>query len=603
MRKVLLSLGLVAACLATRAQNAPVRSKTPIQKVVNLSEDAPDYDPQILTIQAMPSPGGDYKKNKAYVDALPRHNTGNRQYKAQGAAPEVALEFQGNTGGGTPNDNDMCIGNDGKIISVLNSSLRMIDSNGATLLSRSLAFFANSVGSLNRAFDPRTLYDPIHDRYIVVFLNGNESTTNNPVICFSQTNDPTGDWNCYLLPGNPFSDTSWSDYPIISISDQDLFLTLNLLEDDKGWQDGFRQSIIWQIDLASGYEGDSLDHNLWSDIKYDGKPIWSICPSQGGMKPSGPETYFLSVRPGDIQNDSLFVHTIKGSVKDGNATLQTKLFKTNKSYGLPPSAPQPDGQKMQTNDARVLTAMHQNGLIHFAGNTRDMNSNAAGIYYGVVDPNANAAANLQVLSYDTLDLGYPDIAYAGSGATNDHSVILTFSHVSPNTFPGTSVIYMNYSGIFSQLTRVKSGLRDVDVLLDSLERWGDYTGIQKAYNTHNTFWLAGSYGDRINRTTIAKIVNNDPQLSVQTEAISELSLFPNPSANYFQLVFELPAREHLSFKVYDMSGKLVTTLLEDRVKAGKNQFKFNSSMLLAGSYILAIEGQSTRVQRQFVVQP
>ncbi len=603
MRHVLLPVGLLALGLTAQAQTSPIHSKSPIQKVVNLSEDAPDYDPQILTIQAMPSPGGDYKKNKVLVDALPRIPSGQKQFKTQGPAPEIVLEFQGNAGGGTPNDNDICVGKDGKIISVLNSSLRMIDSTGTTLLSRSLSFFAVSVGNLTRAFDPRAVYDPIHDRYIVVFLNGNESTTNNPVICFSQTNDPTGDWNCYLLPGNPFNDTSWSDYPIISLSNKDLFLTLNLLEDNKGWQDGFKQSIIWQIDLASGYAGDSLDHNLWSDIKFDGQPVWSICPSQGGMKPSGPETYFLSVRPGDIQNDSLFLHTIKGSVKDGNASLQTKLYKTSMSYGLPPSAPQPDGQKMQTNDARVLTAMHQNGLVHFAGNTRDMNSNAAGIYYGVLDPNSTKQATLQVLSYDTLDLGYPDIAYAGSGAVNDHNVLLTFSHVSPSTFPGTSVIYLNYSGIFSPLTRVKEGLRDVDVLLDSLERWGDYTGIQRAYNDDNTFWLAGSYGDRINRTTIAKIQNADPQLSVKPSSVTELTLFPNPSSSYFQLVFDLNASERLSFKVYDASGKLVKVLLEDRVKAGKNRFQFNSSELPGGSYILAIEGHQTQIQRQFVVQP
>lgn len=606
MKKVLFILFVLTLSTSAIAQIAPIKGKTALKKVVNLSSNDPDYDPQILRIEAMPAPAGDHKSNKQIVDSIRQAHTpqnGQTLYKTQGAAPDVALEFQGNTGGGTPNDNDISVGNDGKIISVLNSSLRMFDSTGTVLLSRSLSFFANSVGNLDRAFDPRTIYDPIHDRYIVVFLNGNESTTNNPVLCYSKTNDPTGDWNCYLLPGNPFNDTSWSDYPIISISDKDMFLTLNLLKDGLGWKDGFRQSIVWQIDLASAYAGDSLDHNLWSDIKYDNKNVWSICPAQGGLKPSGPETYLLSVRPGDLQNDSVFLHTISNSVESGNATLTTKLYKADNNYGLPPSAPEPDGQLMETNDARVLTALSQNGLVHFAGNTRDFSNQAAGFYYGVLDPNGANTVQLRVLSYDTLDLGYPDIAYAGTGAVNDHSVIFTVSHVSSSTFPGTSVVYMNYSGIFSPLTRVKSGLRDVDVLLDTFERWGDYAGIQRAYNQQNTFWLAGSYGDRINRTTIAKIKNNDPSVGIAQIKEEQVSMYPNPASTYFAVEFDLQQAERLKFSVVDMNGKLVRDLLVDKVKAGKNRFQFSTLNLKAGTYILMIKGENTLVRKTFVVNP
>lgn len=596
---------LFSALNTSYAQDAvPVLGKTGLKKVISFSEDVPDFDPSIQQIQRVPAPAGDYETKKNFVDSLRRaegKKAGFPQQKTASPAPAVASVFNGNISSGTPNDNDMCIGNNGFVISVVNSSLFIYDSTGKIKKTGSLSFFANELGNLERAFDPRVSYDPNHDRYIAVFLNGSTSATNTPVIGFSQTNDPTGAWNFYQLPGNPLNDTSWSDYPIISISDKDLFLTLNLLQDDKGWKDGFRQSIIWQMDLEDGYAGDSIDHILWKDITFEGKPVWSICPSQGGMKPDGPKSYFLSVRPGDVTNDSLFVHTITNSVSSGLATLSTKFVRCDKPYGLPPSAEQPDGQLLETNDARVLTALHQNGLIHFAGNTRDFQNNASGIYYGVVDPNENTA-RMTVLSYDTLDLGYPDIAYAGGGQSNDHTVILTLSHVSPNTFPGTSVVMMNYSGQFSPLSRVRAGLDNIDVLNDTFERWGDYAGIQRKYNEDRSFWLSGNYGDRINRTVIAKISNTDPALFIPAMLPTEVNVFPNPSSDYIEITFTIPQKENLRFRVLDLQGKEIAVLLEERIKSGENKFRFATTPLPAGAYLLVIESGSERlVSERFVV--
>lgn len=609
MRKWILSTVLVGLSFTySTAQHAEINhGKIALKKVINFSIDAPDYDPSIQTIETAPSPGGNYQYKKAYVDSLRAASTktkGYAQMKAPAPAPEFEFEFNGNISAGTPNDNDMCIGNNGFIISVVNSTLFVYDSTGKIKKTGSLSFFAKELGDMDRTFDPRVSYDPNHDRFIAVFLNGSTSSTSTPIIGFSQSNDPTQNWNFYQLPGDPIGDSSWSDYPIISISDKDVFLTLNLLDNDRGWKDGFRQSIIWQMDLEDGYAGDSIQNILWKDIKFEGKNVWSICPSQGGMKPSGPASYFLSVRPGDISNDSLFIHTISNSVRSGNASISTRFVRCNKPYGLPPSAKQPNGEYLETNDARVLTAMHQNGLIHFSGNSIDPQNNAAGIYYGVVDPLATEA-RMYILSYDTLDLGYPDIAYAGSGNPDDHTAILTVSHVSKNTFPGTSTVLMNYSGQFSGLTRVKAGKSFINELSDTFERWGDYSGIQRKYNQDRTYWMAGTYGDGINRTTIAKVNNTDPTLSIPSKPLAqEVLVYPNPSSDYFELTFTLTNKENLTFRVLDLQGKEVTILLKDRVKAGINRFRFATSPLAAGTYLLVVETEEGRLfTEKFVVNP
>ncbi|MDX5320707.1 MAG: hypothetical protein LPK45_06360, partial [Bacteroidota bacterium] len=201
------------------------QSKIGLVKVIDFSAEAPDYDPSVRLVEAAPAPAGTYQIKKYLVDSIrsaEQVNSGGSQFKTEAPAPALMQAFDGNVSAGTPNDNDMCIGNNGFIISVVNSTLFVYDTTGKIRKTGSLAFFAKELGSLDRSFDPRVSYDPNHDRYIAVFLNGVLSTDNTPIVAFSQTNDPTGSWNFYQLPGNPFGDTSWSDYPIISISDKDL---------------------------------------------------------------------------------------------------------------------------------------------------------------------------------------------------------------------------------------------------------------------------------------------------------------------------------------------------------------------------------------------
>jgi len=63
-------------------------------------------------------------------------------------------------------------------------------------------------------FDPRAIYDPIADKYIVSWLAGNTSNSSLIVIGFSETNDAAGNWNLYALTGDPNNNGQWSDYPM-----------------------------------------------------------------------------------------------------------------------------------------------------------------------------------------------------------------------------------------------------------------------------------------------------------------------------------------------------------------------------------------------------
>ncbi|NDC29523.1 MAG: T9SS C-terminal target domain-containing protein [Bacteroidetes bacterium] len=594
---------LVSSVFWCQAQNEitykEFYQKTKLSAVIDFSKDEPDYSPKLQLLKsANPAPLTELSVNKKILDEQRKQRyiinkkAVEAMYKSGVPQPQVVKGFKGNTTSGTPNDNDMAISNSNTIVSVLNQAVGVFNDTGKWAFNRSLSAIAKGINNLNRTFDPRVIYDPENDRFILVFLQGAYSGDTRVIVGFTQTNDPTKNWNFYAIPGNIFGDSSWSDYPIIAINKNDLFITVNRLKDNTYWKNGFMESIIWQVDKQAGYKGDSLPQKAYTNIAFGGKSIWSICPARQGNDMQNGWMHFVSVRPSDLQNDTVFLHEITGSLKSGNAKLTTKILKTNLSYGLQPNAYMSNGKKLQTNDARILTALYQNNALYYGSNTIDTNTFSPAIYVGHIDflNQINPKITGRIISSDTLDFGYPSIAYAGGGL-GDKSALITFSHTSDKTFPGTSVAYIDRNLNVSIPTRVKAGESIIQLLFDSVERWGDYTGIQQKYNELGVCWLVGSYGsNNTNSTWLAKVKSTDPSLLVNDnpKTISNLMVYPVPSAEIMNVQFEMKQSLMVDFTLLDMQGREIP-LLHDKAKAGINNFSFDASDLSNGLYVLYVK--------------
>lgn len=225
-----------------------------------------DWAPKLISLEA-PFPGNQSFKHylelikqdiKAQIDYT---NVRRETYKTGDAdMPIVKSSFMGNDYDfSVPCDNDIAISNDRKVISVVNSTIYMFDADspGDTLLiDMSLDAFADTlqlVGAVNNKYDPKVAYDPIEDKFILVCLNSSQDSNKTKIIVgFSQTNDPTGDWNLYTVDGNPLSTNTWSDYPMITITEDEFFITINSIGVNEPWETGFKQTFVWQIDKYSG---------------------------------------------------------------------------------------------------------------------------------------------------------------------------------------------------------------------------------------------------------------------------------------------------------------------------------------------------------------
>jgi hypothetical protein len=606
-------------------EHKTVLIETPRSGTVNVSDINVDYFPKIQLIE-MPKPGMATEEDDAELAAAklrvrPEQNSGQSQYKQSATlkSPFRLRCFEGNSyNGGVPDDNDIAVSNTGMVLSVMNSSLNAYDSTGKLIKSVSLDAFSQSLGLSQGKYDPRVLYDPEADRFIAVCLNGFDDKTSQVIIGFSQTNDPAGTWNLYKISGNPLGDTTWSDYPIIALTKNEMFLTLNALQDNKTWQLGFKQDLIWQIDKSSGYNGQNLLTKVHSGIKYNGADVRYICPVQGGSGLTGPECYFISDKSFSNKCDSIFLLKISGTIADSTSKLSISLMHSKAgTYGVAPNAHQPSTVKvirtLQTNDARILDAFIENNTIQFVGNSVTAAGKAGAMHGIITNVTGTPSVSIHILG-DTLEYGYPSIAYAGLNKGDDDALIVV-DHSADTTFPGNSAIFYR-AGSYSNGKRLFNGT-SFATLTSKDERWGDYSGAQRRYNAPGKAWVAAFYGRIVgsgfnagpgNATRISEIQSPllpDPA-GIENEhgIISGINVFPVPANSYRPLNIDFTAEQeqYYSFVIYDMQGREIARLLNEKVLPGKNRFIFSTGTLNKGAYLLKISSGVSSESRKFMVE-
>jgi hypothetical protein len=479
------------------------------QGVVKPGEIQEDWAP-VLETQEMPLPGMERNKLEKVKDRIkerfPRspHPTRKRKKSNKTTAhpPIIGKSLVGNEfNGGVPNDNHLSVSNNDYLVSVINSTILGYDLPADTaLFTVSLDAFADTLGLSGNKYDPKVLYDPTQDRHIMVFLNGTSSNNSKIVVAFSSDANPKLTWHLYTVDGSPLSDTTWSDYPAIAITQKEFFLTINLLVDGQSWQSGFTRTLLWQMDKSAGFSGkDSVPTQLWREIKYQGDYVRYLHPIQAGAMPQNHDLYFLSNRNFAVQNDTFFIAHLTDTIGGENAKITVNRGRTDKTYGAPPNGRQANNHELATNDARMLGAFQKDTQVQFVHNTIDTTTGLAAVYHGVIeDITADVPkAKGHIISSDTLDYGYPNIAYVGR-ACCEYESIITFNHTSPNEPAGCSGVYYSNLGNHSEPVFLKRGDGYINHLLSTTERWGDYSGIQRKYNAPGKVWMAGMWGDSTN---------------------------------------------------------------------------------------------------------
>lgn len=510
--------------------------------------------------------------------------------------------------GGTPSDNALALSNKGFFVSAINSTVDFYDSTGKRLVSKSLSSFANDA-SLSFTFDPKVLFDPENQRFILVFLNGNTPNTSKVIVAFSTTDDPRNKWNVYKLTGNPLKDNSWTDYPNIGVSKEDFFITTNLFTVNNS----FSQAIIQQIPKKDGFDGaPSLKVLIWNDLIDDNnESILGIYPLMGGQSnlySSG--MYFAATQRGS--GNYFTIAKITGDYSASNNQIIYNSYNCGNYQVGRDAAMKSNSDPLSVGDCRVKGGFQLNNNLYFVFSATfglDIWSNVVYIKFNIVDKTFKLAR----IAKQFESFCYPNIA---SFATDeyDETVAICYTASSNKYFPEARTIVCDSWMQFSEVDTFKRGDTYIDALgTGTDERWGDYSGIARWHNKpYRSVWAFNMVGQILPNSTrrignwICEVRSNTPSYQGLESEISHTdgySIYPNPVSNeYITIDFNVKKTQDLLVQLYDIQGKLVNTLAEQKMIPGSYNFRMNVANLPSGNYFVNIYSSNRIIKTQKIVK-
>ena len=96
----------------------------------------------------------------------------------------------------------------------------------------------------------------------------------------------------------------------------------------------------------------------------------------------------------------------------------------------------------------------------------------------------------------------------------------------------------------------------------------------------------------------SKILNVSARSYPTTFSLGEC--YPNPFNPITQIPFSLPIESSVDIAVYDISGRLVDTILSRNLSPGNHMAEFNGQYLSSGVYIIKVHAKSLNSNENFI---
>lgn len=386
---------------------------------------------------------------------------------------------------------------------VVNTSIQCHDkADGSSVLKAGLDdFFSHDSGT--NLFDPRVVYDPRAERWVVLVLNRvDDGTAANDAselfLAASDGSDPEGSWTRQTIDMKQTIDGTdcWFDYPGLALDEEAIYVTgtyfpfksqsqtepcdTYLAIFDQDIYSGPSSTRTYLGDPNKDYSGGDFDGTLQPAFIYGSTPdsevgTWVI--QYSGLSGSGDE-FWLMTRIDYPHN------------QDGSRSFTNELVSWGDvdDTGEPslPNAPQPDvADEIETNDRRALDLVWRNdelwGTTTVLPPTGETDAGQATAFYGQIDvstlggpvPGAN-----DFLGGEDVETGahtyFPSVAVDASG-----NAAFGFSLSGSNTYAGAYLVTRPSSGGLSSTKLARDG---VDSYFRNFgggqNRWGDYSGVE-----------------------------------------------------------------------------------------------------------------------------
>ena len=464
------------------------------------------------------------------------------------------LAANGNQFSGEPPDQGLCAGN-GFVLETVNSAIRVFDTAGSprsNVISLNEFYgFAPAIDRVNGGFGPFTFdischFDPDSQRWfhLAVHLEqdpvtGDFTGGNYLDLAVSSTNDPTGAWNIYLIPGmndgtlgtpnhgctigGAIPGPCFADFPHIGVDKNGVYISTNEFE---LFGDAFIGAQIYALSKAQLTAGDpNLAITLFNtadDPVRPGEPGFTVWPvlsagTQFESAHNGTE-YFVSSNAvfDDLNGDSseLIVWALSNTESLTSATpelsLDSQIVPTQR-YAVPPPSEQKAGTLplgellvgpdvtpglIDTSDSRVLDVRYANGklwtVLGTAARAGSSTVDRAGVAWFVMKPGLDDDKPTQVVRQGILGLPDEALIFPTIGITTKGKGVIGFSRVGPNLFPSVGSASLDAVAGAGPVAMITEGQSPQDGFTEygGRPRFGDYAA---AAVDGSTVFLANEY--------------------------------------------------------------------------------------------------------------
>lgn len=216
------------------------------------------------------------------------------------------------------------------------------------------------------------------------------------------------------------------------------------------------------------------------------------------------------------------------------------------------------------------------------------------------------------LSADEVEALYNQSGSIGDGGNIGPTINLSS--------PGEGSMYTEGEAI-----EITAAASDADGTVDKVEFFAGTDKLGEDTNGGdgwNYSWTEATVG---NHSLTARATDNDNasrrSLPVLVEVFSETSTedeeendlhrpesfvlyqnYPNPFLDTTTISFDVPHRSHVKISVYDLSGRVVSTLLDRTLQSGKHRLTLESADLSSGVYLIQMQTQDQLFSRKVILR-
>jgi hypothetical protein len=391
----------------------------------------------------------------------------------------------------SPPDTSGAVGRD-KLMSTLNSNYVIQRKSDGKVLSRvSMTSFWSRLG-MHHPFDPRVLYDPYSDRWLVSAANDPLLASSAILYGISDTSDPQGSWHLYAIDSDPTGAT-WADFPTLGFDQSTVAIGLNMFGAGSGTYVSGRLIVLDYAALRAGTSGRPVDIGVPGGFAL--QPAVTYSPTE--------QTLYLVEHVDSISATYRF-----WSLRGSTLTLVGGAARTNPlgPWGTPGPGnflPQSDGRGVDADDSRVGNAVVRNGHVWYA-QTINMPP-SAGIGYGLhtavqwVELDTTGAFVQGGRIEDTAATPWNGghlYAYASVAVNARDDALVGFSEFQSTDYVDAAYAYRagtDPPNTIRAPVTLKDGEGPYSKTRGGLNRWGDYSGSQVDPSDDLSLWTVQEY--------------------------------------------------------------------------------------------------------------